>query len=63
MLKGGDYTGAMRALAGLRESIDAFFDTVKVMDDDDAVRRNRLALLNAIGGLFLATADISKLQG
>jgi len=61
MLKGGDYAGALAALAGLREPVDAFFDEVKVMDDDDAVRENRLALLNDIHGLFIATADISRL--
>jgi len=61
MLKGGDYTGALAALAGLREPVDAFFDQVKVMDDDDAVRDNRLALLNDIHGLFIATADLSRL--
>ncbi len=62
MLAQGDYTGALTALAGLRESIDTFFDDVKVMDDDATVRGNRLALLSAIGELFGATADISRLQ-
>ncbi len=62
MLKKGDYTSAMRSLAGLRESVDAFFDTVKVMDDDQKVRYNRLALLNSISELFLETADISRLS-
>ena len=61
MLKGGDYTGALTALAGLREPVDTFFEQVKVMDDDDAVRDNRLALLNDIHELFSATADISML--
>lgn len=63
MLKQGDYTEAMASLAGLRENVDAFFDTVKVMDDDEKVRNNRLALLNNISGLFMETADISRLQG
>jgi len=63
LLKHGDYTSAMTSLAGLHEAVDAFFDTVKVMDDNVAVRGNRLALLNNIGGLFLETADISRLQG
>ncbi|MDX1527182.1 MAG: glycine--tRNA ligase subunit beta [Gammaproteobacteria bacterium] len=62
MLKEGDYTSAMRSLAGLRESVDAFFDTVKVMDDNQKVRYNRLALLNSISELFLETADISRLS-
>ncbi|MDX1512867.1 MAG: glycine--tRNA ligase subunit beta [Gammaproteobacteria bacterium] len=62
MLKQGDYAQAMASLAGLRENVDAFFNTVKVMDDDDKVRNNRLALLNNISALFLETADISRLQ-
>ena len=62
LLKKRDYTTAMTNLAGLRESVDDFFDNVKVMDDDVALRRNRLALLQSISNLFLETADISRLQ-
>lgn len=62
MLRGGDYSQAMALLASLRDAIDAFFDTVKVMEDNEAVKKNRLALLNNISTLFLATADISRLQ-
>ena len=62
MLKRGDYTGAMKTLAGLRENVDAFFDTVKVMDEDEKTRYNRLALLNSISELFMETADISRLS-
>ncbi len=63
MLKQGDYTNAMASLAGLRDNVDLFFDTVMVMDEDEKIRGNRLALLNSISGLFLETADISRLQG
>ena len=52
----------MRLLATLRDSIDAFFDTVLVMAEDHEVRANRLALLGEIRSLFLETADISLLQ-
>ena len=62
MLARGDYTEAMRALAGLRAGVDDFFDSVQVLTDDPAVRANRLALLARIGDLFLETADISRLQ-
>ncbi|MDX1432012.1 MAG: glycine--tRNA ligase subunit beta [Gammaproteobacteria bacterium] len=62
LLKSGDYTGAMSSLAGLRDNVDEFFDKVKVMDDDERIRNNRLALLNNIRRLFLETADISRLQ-
>ena len=49
-------------LASLRGPVDRFFDDVMVMADNPAVRGNRLALLGNIGGLFLETADISRLQ-
>ena len=62
MLDTGEYTGALARLAGLRDDIDRFFDTVKVMDDDERLRGNRLALLARIGALFMETADISLLQ-
>jgi glycyl-tRNA synthetase beta chain len=62
MLKKRDYTTAMTSLAGLREEVDDFFDNVKVMDDDERLRKNRLALLRSISNLFLETADISRLQ-
>lgn len=61
-LSAGDYAGALTSLAGLREPVDAFFDSVRVMDDDEAVRANRLALLASISDLFSRTADISRLQ-
>ena len=62
MLDAGEYTSALANLAGLRDDVDRFFDTVKVMDDDERVRGNRLALLARIGALFMETADISLLQ-
>ena len=62
MLSKRDYANAMSHLAGLKESIDDFFDSVKVMDDDESTKANRLALLNNVGTLFLQTADISELQ-
>jgi len=58
----GDYEAYLLALSSLRESIDAFFDNVMVMADDDAVKQNRLALLNQLRNLFLQVADISQLQ-
>jgi glycyl-tRNA synthetase beta chain len=63
LLHGGDYAAALTRLAGLRDVVDRFFDDVMVMAEDPRLRANRLALLNRLGGLFLATADISRLQG
>ncbi|CAK0780204.1 Glycine--tRNA ligase beta subunit [Gammaproteobacteria bacterium] len=56
-----DYQGALTRLAGLKGAVDTFFDEVMVMADDQAVRRNRLALLKGIADLFLRVADISLL--
>ena len=41
--------------------MDNFFDEVMVMADDEAVRNNRLAMLNLLRNLFLRVADISVL--
>ena len=51
----------MSSLASLREPVDNFFDEVMVMADDEAVRNNRLAMLNLLRNLFLRVADISVL--
>ncbi|WP_137935822.1 glycine--tRNA ligase subunit beta [Chitinivorax sp. B] len=55
------YTDALKALAGLRETVDAFFDQVMVMTDEPLLRQNRLALLTQLGNLMNQVADISKL--
>lgn len=57
----GDYAEYLTSLTSLRASIDAFFDSVMVMADDEAVKKNRLALLNQLRNLFLQVADISLL--
>jgi glycyl-tRNA synthetase beta chain len=59
----GEYEAALRRLASLRAPVDTFFDKVMVMAEDEALKRNRLALLNGLGNLFLGAADISRLQG
>ena len=58
-----DFAAAMRALAALRAPIDAFFETVLVNADDEAVRANRLALLARIRGATGQVADFSKIAG
>ncbi|MGV7235823.1 MAG: DALR anticodon-binding domain-containing protein, partial [Nitrosomonadaceae bacterium] len=57
-----NYESALSKLAGLRETVDTFFDDVMVMVDDENIRDNRLALLNQLRGLFLQVADLSYLQ-
>jgi glycyl-tRNA synthetase beta chain len=57
-----DFAGAMSAIAKLRPAVDAFFDHVKVNDDDAKVRENRLKLLNEIRAATREVADFSKIQ-
>ncbi len=62
-LDAGDYRAALGVLAGLRGPIDAFFDSVLVMDEDEVLRNNRLRLLNRFVALFERFADFSRLAG
>src|SRR6478735_4266161 len=57
-----DFAAAMGAMAKLRPAVDAFFDKVKVNDDDPKVRENRLKLLNEIRAATRAVADFSRIQ-
>ncbi|WP_316229183.1 glycine--tRNA ligase subunit beta [Bradyrhizobium sp. SZCCHNR1070] len=58
-----DFAAAMTAMAKLRPAVDAFFDKVKVNDDDPKIRENRLKLLNEIRSATRAVADFSKIEG
>jgi glycyl-tRNA synthetase beta chain len=58
-----DFAAAMGAMAKLRPAVDAFFDKVKVNDDEPKVRENRLKLLNEIRAATRAVADFSKIEG
>jgi glycyl-tRNA synthetase beta chain len=57
-----DFAAAMAAMAKLRPAVDAFFDKVKVNDDDPKVRENRLKLLNEIRAATRTVADFSRVQ-
>jgi glycyl-tRNA synthetase beta chain len=59
----GDYTASLKALAGLRGAVDAFFDGVMVNADDAALRANRLALLRGLHAAMNRVADLSRLAG
>jgi glycyl-tRNA synthetase beta chain len=58
-----DFAAAMRGMAKLRPSVDAFFDKVTVNVDDKPLRENRLKLLNEIRAATRAVADFSKIEG
>ncbi|WP_448212314.1 glycine--tRNA ligase subunit beta [Colwellia sp. MEBiC06753] len=57
-----DYQTVLTTLATIKTEIDNFFEHVMVMADDEAIKVNRLTLLNDIRNSFLIVADISLLQ-
>jgi len=59
--KAGDYTASLQVLAALREPVDAFFDSVMVNAEDEALRANRLALLAQLHQAMNRVADLSRL--
>ena len=58
----GDHGAALATLREVRPAVDAFFDGVMVMCEDAALRRNRLAMLQALGSRFARLADFAALQ-
>jgi glycyl-tRNA synthetase beta chain len=57
----GDYEGGLRRIAGLAPVLDRFFVEVMVMAEDPRVRRNRIALLQAIGRAVSRTARLTEM--
>ncbi len=57
----GRYSDALSEMATLRKPVDAFFEEVMVMADDEKIRFNRLSLLKEISDLFYRIADFSKI--
>jgi glycyl-tRNA synthetase beta chain len=57
------FVEAMGVMARLRGPVDAFFDKVKVNDDDSKVRENRLKLLARLRATLHLVADFSKIEG
>ena len=56
-----DYTKALDAFAALRPAIDNMFDSVMIMDKDEAIKNNRLAILKQIYDTMLKICDLSKI--
>ncbi len=61
--RAGKYQEALEVIAGLRKAVDDFFEGVMVMAENEAVRKNRLALLSEILREFTTIADFSELGG
>ena len=62
-MRAQDFAAAMSALAGLRSSVDGFFEAVQVNAENDVLRRNRLNLLSQIRKACLAVADLRRVEG
>ncbi|HXO43818.1 MAG TPA: DALR anticodon-binding domain-containing protein, partial [Thermoanaerobaculia bacterium] len=56
----GDYERALRRIAELAPVLDRFFVEVLVMDPDERVRANRIALLQAILRTVSRTARLTE---
>ncbi|MGZ4838013.1 MAG: glycine--tRNA ligase subunit beta [Terriglobales bacterium] len=56
-----DYEGALAEIATIRPAVDTFFDKVMVMVEDERLRANRLALLQALSREFSTIADFSEI--
>lgn len=56
-----DFNLALKEMARLRPPVDAFFDSVMVMDKDEKVKFNRLSLLSEISATFHKIADFAKI--
>jgi glycyl-tRNA synthetase beta chain len=61
LIRKRSYAETLRRLAELKVPVDAFFDDVMVMADDEALKKNRLALLSELRALFMGVADVSRL--
>jgi glycyl-tRNA synthetase beta chain len=61
--RAGKYQEALEVIGGLRKAVDNFFEQVMVMAENEAVRKNRLALLSEILREFTTIADFSELGG
>ena len=60
-LEADDYAAALEELASLRKPVDLFFERIMVMDEDLAVRANRMKLLNRFVSVFKDVADFGKM--
>ncbi len=56
-----NYKLALETFAAMAPELETFFDKVMVMVDDEAVRRNRMALLRTVGNAVMKIADVTKI--
>ena len=61
MLARREYVKALELLISIKDSVDAFFDSVMIMDENMDIRANRLAMLSNIRTTMESVADLSKI--
>ncbi len=61
--RAGHYKEALEVIAAMRPDVDRFFEQVMVMAENEAIKRNRLALLSELLREFSTIADFSELGG
>jgi len=61
LTKESDYIKALNSIKTLKKPVDDFFDSVMVMDKDEKLKNNRLAILRDIKELFFKISDFSKI--
>ena len=57
----GDYKDYLKVLSGLNPAVTKFFDDVLVMDKDEKIKNNRLALLSELKNKYIILTDFSKI--
>ena len=58
-----DYDKAYELIAKIQPTLAKLFDEVKILADDPAIQKNRIALLQKVLGLFAKVIDFSKIKG
>lgn len=56
-----DYLNALNSIKTLKTPVDNFFDSVMVMDRNEDLKNNRMALLNGIKEMFFQISDFSRI--
>lgn len=61
LLENREYAAALQHIANIQKPLDAFFESVMVMVENETVKNNRLALLKRLVDLSKSVADFSKI--
>lgn len=61
LIRAGSYDRALQSFASMADELESFFDQVMVNVDDDAVRQNRLSILQVIGDAAAEIGDVTRI--